>query len=100
MHFHLFILFLMMIKARLQSFPKCFYFFIDNFLIKSDLTSKLSSSLHVYYKFRKLVIKKLLQGDDSRFFTPGVTWVAPAGSCFSLVLIYYKLVAIQKNWAL
>jgi hypothetical protein len=31
------------LKARFQSFRKCFYFF----LIKSDLTSTLSSSLHV-----------------------------------------------------
>jgi hypothetical protein len=67
------------LKPNFKVFGNVFIFFTNNFLIKSDLTSTLSSSLHVYYKldykFRKLVIKKLLQGDDSRFFTPGVTWV-------------------------
>jgi hypothetical protein len=65
------------LKLDFKVFGNVFIFFTNNFLIKSDLTSTLSSSLHVYYKFRKLVIKKLLQGDDSRFFTSRVTWVVP-----------------------
>jgi hypothetical protein len=70
------------LKPDFKVFGNVFIFFTNNFLIKSDFTedftedftSTLSSSLHIYYKFRRLVIKKLLQVDDSRVFTPGVTW--------------------------
>jgi hypothetical protein len=71
------------LKPDFKVFGNVFIFCTKNFLIKTDLTSALSSSLHVYYKFRRLVIKKLLQGDDSRFFTPGVTWVHKTFSLFT-----------------
>jgi hypothetical protein len=46
------------LKPDFKVFGNVFIFFTNNFLIKSDLTSTLSSSLHVYHKFGRLVLKK------------------------------------------
>jgi hypothetical protein len=59
-------------------FGKINFFFANNFLTKSDLTSTLCRLLQVYYSYTSQVIKKLLQRDDSRFFSHGVSWATRA----------------------
>jgi hypothetical protein len=87
------------LKPHFKVFGNVFIFFTNNFIIKSDLTSTLSSSLHVYYKFRRLVIKKLLQGDNSRFLTPGVTWDAPSSARhqkYTFYMVQFHFVTLSR----
>jgi flagellar biosynthesis regulator FlbT len=93
-------------------FRKIIFFFANNFLTKSDLTSTLCRLLQVYYTYTSQVIKKLLQRDDSRFFSHGVSWVMPtfktasvknASFVVSPLVVnmrtkkYYSLIFVRQN---
>jgi hypothetical protein len=62
------------LKPDFKVFGNVLIFFTNKFLIKSGLTSTLSSSLHVYYKFRRLVIKNYYREIITGF---SLTWADP-----------------------
>jgi hypothetical protein len=62
------------LKPDFKVFGNVLIFFTNKFPIKSGLTSTLSSSLHVYYKFRRLVIKNYYREIIAGF---SLTWADP-----------------------